>query len=437
MLSFFRIQNYKSILDMKVDFSYAEGKAPNNYDKLTKMPFLEISSNNTKDRFVPCMAFYGANASGKSNIIDALFEYQYILKKGIENCYEPNRLNTKYTATIFEIEFICSNIKYRHLIQYDENEIKTEELLKNEELVYSIKNSSIEKECDFSGIKTEQYNNEKLKNILFVECSEQKDKSYLQKKSFMSVVSKQYSGLSQDIVIAMEEIQRITILESNNITKSVLRILNDSSDNELLFKDISNIIKKFDIDIVRMVPSKKNLELENDDIKKIYDFILKTSEKTDFYEEVKRLNRRDFINTYHKTIEDKEVVFDMQRDESKGTNILFGLIAVFLIAFSQGGVVVIDELDSSIHPLVLAKLVEMFKNRKYNKKNAQLIFTVHCADILDMDVLRVSEVAIIKKTLHEGSTFRRISDFEKIRNVTNFRKLYLSGAFSGIPFPYI
>jgi AAA15 family ATPase/GTPase len=61
---------------MKVDFSYAEGKAPSNYQKLSKIPFLEISSKNKRNRIVPCMSIYGANASGKTNIIKALAIYK-------------------------------------------------------------------------------------------------------------------------------------------------------------------------------------------------------------------------------------------------------------------------------------------------------------------------------------------------------------------------
>ena len=69
MLSLFKIRNFKSILDMTVDFRYKEGKAPNNWQEMPRRPFLEINKNN---RFVPVMALYGANASGKTNVIEAL-----------------------------------------------------------------------------------------------------------------------------------------------------------------------------------------------------------------------------------------------------------------------------------------------------------------------------------------------------------------------------
>ncbi|MCA6069946.1 MAG: ATP-binding protein, partial [Endomicrobium sp.] len=128
MLSYFRIQNYKSILDMKIDFSYAEGKAPNNYCTLPKIPFLEINKEN---RFIPSMAIYGPNASGKTNIIRAFGTYKSLIREvTIDVLYFPNKLNKKYNTTIFEIEFFIGKNKYIHFVEYDNNEIKKESLCK-------------------------------------------------------------------------------------------------------------------------------------------------------------------------------------------------------------------------------------------------------------------------------------------------------------------
>ena len=65
------------------------------------------------------------------------------------------------------------------------------------------------------------------------------------------------------------------------------------------------------------------------------------------------------------------------------------------------------------------------------------MFTLHDPTLLDEDMMRVSEIAIVNKTLKEGTTCRRLCDYDGVRNVVNFRRQYLSGAYSGIPFPYI
>ncbi|MCA6071914.1 MAG: ATP-binding protein [Endomicrobium sp.] len=151
----------------------------------------------------------------------------------------------------------------------------------------------------------------------------------------------------------------------------------------------------------------------------------------------------DTINSYHKDTNNKEVIFDFFEAESRGTRVLLGLICKILEVLADGKVLIIDEIDRSIHPLVFAKIIEIFKDKDYNEENAQLVFTTHCTDILEANILRLSEVATVNKNLNEGSTIRRISDFKdspefrNIRNTTDFRKLYLQGVFKGIPFPYI
>ena len=86
MIKSFTVQNFKSILDLTLDFSYSEGKAPNGYEEMETLPFLELVKNKKKPiRLVPCMALYGANAAGKSNIIYALYTLKTIIYSGIEN----------------------------------------------------------------------------------------------------------------------------------------------------------------------------------------------------------------------------------------------------------------------------------------------------------------------------------------------------------------
>ena len=113
------------------------------------------------------------------------------------------------------------------------------------------------------------------------------------------------------------------------------------------------------------------------------------------------------------------------------------MLGLCLCALDRGSILCIDELDRSLHSRLLVEIVRMFKDKRYNKTNAELLFTAHNTDILDDGLMRVSEVGFINKTEREGSTIKRISDFGGKRNVTNFRKQYLDGLFSGVPFPYI
>ena len=87
----------------------------------------------------------------------------------------------------------------------------------------------------------------------------------------------------------------------------------------------------------------------------------------------------------------------------------------------------------------MREIVMLFKKRRHNPKGAQLIVTTHNTDILDDSILRLSEIALVRKTTANGTLIRRLVDAKKdgedIRNVTNFRKQYLAGFYSAIPHP--
>jgi len=116
MISTFRIRNFRSILDMTVDFRFAEGKAPNGYKNWDTLPFLEASKG---ERLVPCLAFFGANASGKTNVIRALNTFRLaVLDKAVDNC-EPNKLHNNKRATIFDLEFFLKGDKFAYSLDYN------------------------------------------------------------------------------------------------------------------------------------------------------------------------------------------------------------------------------------------------------------------------------------------------------------------------------
>ena len=144
----------------------------------------------------------------------------------------------------------------------------------------------------------------------------------------------------------------------------------------------------------------------------------------------------DFVNSHHQDINGNNVIFNFL-DESEGTKSLAKILGVVLLTLDKGGVLLVDELEESLHPVLLLQIIKLFKDKDYNKKNAQLIFTTHNTDILDSELLRVSEVMITNKTNKTGTQINKLSDYPDIRNINNFRKRYLDGEFSGIPYAYI
>lgn len=428
MIKSFTVQNFKSILDLTLDFSYSEGKAPNGYEEMETLPFLELVKNSKKPvRIVPCMALYGANAAGKSNIIYALYTLKTIIYSGIKNLYTPNKLNYKYDTTTFILEIYIKNILYKYELQYNNTAILKEILSVDNKKIYSI-NSGI---LEAKKIATKTYDTKKLKEIYQVECC---NADKMQQKTFLHIIAKNYAGLNKFIYDFAAYINlNVQILGHPDFPVIAgLDMLEEycGQDKQQAFNNIVNILRKFDFDITKM---KFEEELVAENIK---DGLNKQNISGELFVRDNKLYTNK-IYSYHKDINNNEVEFDFRKEESLGTNILAGLLGPILATLHLGSVLCIDELERSIHPLVLKEVIKIFKSKRYNKNNAQLIFTAHNTDILDDDILRVSEICFTSKNIEDGTVIRKASSFKGIRNVNNFRKKYLHGEFSAIPYPYI
>lgn len=432
MIQSFTIQNFKSILDLTLDFTYDEGKAPNGYEEMETLPFLELGKVKSKYiRMVPCIALYGANAAGKSNIIDALLIMKQVIWNGVADNYKPNKLNKKYDATAFIIEIYIEKKLYKYELQYNDKAILKEILTADNKEIYSIENGQLNAEK----ITTRTYNAKKLTEIYEVECG---NSEKIQQKTFLNIIAKNYSGLNTYIVNFAEYTQiNIQILKQTAFPIGLaLQLLENhcGKDKQEAFKDIVDILKKFDFDIVNMSFEEKLIS-ENAEV--AINSIQNTGGEFSIRDNKLYINK---IYSYHKDINNNEVEFNFMEEESLGTNTLAGVLGPILVALHTGSVLCIDELERSIHPLVLREIIKMFKSKRYNKKNAQLIFTAHNTDILEDELLRMSEIAFASKKLDTGTIIHRASSYKQskdIRNVTNFRKRYLQGEFSAIPFPYI
>jgi uncharacterized protein len=150
-------------------------------------------------------------------------------------------------------------------------------------------------------------------------------------------------------------------------------------------------------------------------------------------EVLKRLKRQTVYSTdlLRKSSDGSLVKFDLD-DESTGTNILFSLAGPWLDTLCNGYTLVIDELDSGLHPLALKALINMFFDPRENTSNAQLIITCHEATLLQEEMLRPDQVWFIDKTEAHGSRLYPLSEF-KPRQSESYLRGYLGGRYGGIP----
>jgi len=119
-------------------------------------------------------------------------------------------------------------------------------------------------------------------------------------------------------------------------------------------------------------------------------------------------------------------------DESEGTQKLFSLASPILDILKRGRVLVIDELDRSFHPLLVRKIVEVFQDPQVNENGAQLIFTTHDTSLLDSNLLRRDQIWLTEKQSDQSSELLPLTTFSP-RKGEALAKAYLSGRYGAVP----
>lgn len=425
LLSFF-VQNFRSILELKVDFTFGEGKAPNGHREMAVMPFIEAAN---QQRVVPCLAFFGANASGKTNILRAFAAFKRLvhMEDGLADLFEPNRINPKFERTTFAAEFLVGEDHFDYRISYSDADIEHESLKKNGRTVFSIHHLTPEFSTE---ILSPAYSKEKLADIIRVECS---DGGGRQTKPFLRRMGQAYPGLHADLRSAFTYFKDSVKYVGN---KSPIPLpfavetlaTTTGGDESAAILEITKFVKRLDIEI-EAIDIEIELELGED---------VRVGDAVSLQYEAGSKPAVQ-VRTLHMNVSGDLIMFDFIKHESAGTQRLAGLVGLILYTLKIGGVLLVDELECSLHPLLMRELVLLYKKRRHNPKGAQLIFTTHNTEILDDSILRLSEIALVRKTAANGTLVRRLVDARKegedIRNVTNFRKQYLAGFYAGIPHP--
>ncbi len=128
--------------------------------------------------------------------------------------------------------------------------------------------------------------------------------------------------------------------------------------------------------------------------------------------------------------------FNLQQDESNGTQRFFALAGPFLDALSKGKTMVVDELECSMHPLLTRKLIEWFQSPEINKNNAQLIFATHDSTLMDLELFRRDQLFLVEKKRSGASELFSLYDFDtesRPRTTTALQRNYLAGRYGGVP----
>jgi uncharacterized protein len=134
---------------------------------------------------------------------------------------------------------------------------------------------------------------------------------------------------------------------------------------------------------------------------------------------------------HHQNETNENIELDFEEDESNGTKRFFALSSMLLDAMKREKVIIIDELDCSLHSLLSRKLLELFQSPYFNH-NAQLVFMTHDTTLLDLDLFRRDQIWFLEKDRSNSSKLFSFNDFD-IRTSEAIQKRYLAGRYGGVP----
>ena len=429
MLVEFSVENYRSIQE-KQTLSMV---AADNETMLDSNTF--PVPNNDDLRLVTSAAIYGSNASGKSNLLKAIQVLKNLVIKSASRMQigdklpvEPFKLNseTAKKPSSFEVIFIHEKIRYEYGVSLNRERVFEEWLIAYRNEVqenwfsreYLPDNPKFEPNEGYKwsfgkGLKGEKKRIQRFvrSNSLFISHAAQNNHPQL----------KEVFDFFQD------EINMISLTEGQ--LREFDFTIKMCEENHNFREQIVNLLSEADIGISDI---RFESEPMDDNIKLVVQNLF--SEEFEVRKNANNLLEIDFMNviTIHKMNDSNSEIELEIEDESAGTKRLFYIAGYLLWVLEYGKVLIIDEIDRSLHPVLSKALIKMFNNPEINKNNAQLIFTTHDTTLLDDETFRPDQIWFTEK---DNSMTKLYSLFDfRPRENESLQKGYLLGRYGAIPF---
>ncbi len=410
MLLMFKVKNYtsfknESILDLRAT-SYVQHPT-------------HVIKVDDKTSLLKATALYGANASGKSNLISAMYFFeQYIfsqfLSKRENDIYdsietsnrmklEPFTLSSDSNeASEFDIIFLRNGKQIQYGFECTSKEVINEWLYIEDKRVFERKGTDLEFGSKYKSI-LQAYNKlpvERLYVSVLEYFLEDKDKDVVL-GDFISFFSEEYNVFSE---ILFESTVK-GLFGMIDLSKKLI-------EDKVYRSRVEYYLRLIDVGI-------KRLDVRTETI---------------FDEHTGKKKKQKIVRTVHDVYDRNgnvvdEKLFSMNQ-ESTGTLRFLTYIQNIIEMISKGGVFIVDELSARLHPLLTKLIVDIFCSSHNNK--AQLIFTTHDISLLNNSQFRRDEVVFVDKNERGESTLYALSDL-KVREDASFSKDYLQGKYGAIP----
>jgi len=378
-----------------------------------------------KYKLLKSVVLYGANSSGKSNFIKAMSVMKNIVMTSIEktsiskNNVIPFLLNseTEKLPSFFEVVFLINNIRFRYGFELDSTAIHGEWLFKLENKkeipLFIRENNGIGLTDDFEeGKGLEEKTRE---NALFLS------------------VADQFNGkVSGEIIKWFNDWATISGLSHDNYRGVTLSLLEKKKSKEKLL----NFFKDLDLGFQELKLKKEKFQrsfLPQDLPTEILDDIVSDLEGKTIARVSTSHNKFDTLGNQIGFCD-----FDLRDQESSGTNKVIDISGPIFDTLLNGGILVVDELDAKLHPLMTAAITNLFNSPEYNINKAQLIFATHDTNLLSYGKFRRDQIYFLEKDKFEASDLYSLIDYKeegtRIRKDRSFEKDYINGRYGAIPF---
>lgn len=334
------------------------------------------------EQMVKSVALFGANASGKSNVIKAIRACVNMVRSS-----HNYNVDTRFAISPFKFEdyankpssfyirFLLNGVEYEYSFSFMHDEIITETLYYypngRKSLVFRRDESRGTEKKDIYEFKTV------IKRPFDVADNTSKKTLYISRASQMD----------------REIAQKIFLFFCNDIVLDYQVANIDSLDN--LFKErkeqMLEVLRTADSDII-------DFKIQN-----------------------------NAITTFHRT--NPSVAFDFETEESEGTKTLFRMMVRMIGIIHEGKMLLVDEIDNSLHTQLVEFVIGMFNHSNH----AQLIYTIHNTHLLNTDFQRRDQVYFVNKREDGSSDLYSLFDFKDFRDTLDMEKAYLQGRFDAIP----
>lgn len=394
--------------------------------KITDEPKNNIANVNDKLNILKTAAIYGANSSGKSNVLNAFSSMVWHimnsvrLNEGDELFYNPFRLSTTQNEpTFYEAKFVLNNQIYRYGFEHNDTEIVSEWLftspnINKKEYVLFLRNE------DGIGVNENTF----LEGV-------EKEESTVNNRLFLSLCAQLNGDISKQIIEKFRTFNVISGINSDKYDSFSRLMLHKHLDGyedaikfykniDLGFKSIGTIEKEVDIPenlpyyikkgLTSKLKGRKSIELQSEH--NVYD------------------KKGNIVDT---------ILFNFDEAESDGTKKIIQLSGPIFDSLNEGFVLCIDEIDAKMHPLISQFIINLFNDPEKNTKNAQLIFTTHDTHLLSSKMLRRDQIWFTEKDTTEQTDLYNMMDIElpdgsKPRSDANYKRNYIAGRYGAIPY---